>query len=818
MKKKFVRNKDSKLRLCLIAIIVTSIVIFISINALSLLEESMKQDLRKTQSGCSDYIVKSKDEGLFEFDGIEGADNLPVISLRGKLSSGSNYLGCNIWGVDYSRFLYVFGDTYNESGDVEYPISIDDNQIIVSPKIFDKLKLNTNDKVELSFKGVAFELNVVCAPKDNYFAQSNDEDIIVSKAIFSDLIENSDKKASVLYLYNINDKSNFKNKFTEKYPDLVISDAIDPVYISQNMMTYYGVELFIFIFILMVAFDIIGSSGKIYIIEKSKEIGTLRSVGYTKASIMSKYKTMALRLAMKGIISAIIFGTIGILAAAKFVIGLKDPLKGIDIIFYAVALVFTFVVMVFMCLTSFKKPLKKLFEKTDRALILEDASSDLKVNTMKSYNFVFILISICLCILFCLDIKMNMYASMVLSTIYFVALFRAIKFVFMIFSDKIRKNVKRGTFTIALKNVSGNYYLRKTLNLTMIVSFFIIIIGSLIFSVLSAMTSFYKDYNVDAFVRTENNVELSADELEDIRSLDEVTYLYPYYRGNSTVRVNSTSRKLTVLAVDDLTEFDKECISLHLKWLSGFDPASFNTGNNAVVSEILMVRYDLKLGDEIEFDDGTHQKKYRIVASTPSLQELGDLVYVSRYDKEMFDGSVINGIYLKSNNVKVLEDKISGILYDKDLIFKDVTSIRENDMINGMQVIIFFVMFALLVALTSVTGIYSNYKLSYIMRRKELAILGSVGYSKKMILGILSKEVGIISLLSFVVGSGILLLLKKPLEIFLRFVDLPIQIQINLYLYVGLFIVIVFMMMMNIILAKRSCRNINNALIEEIKR
>jgi ABC-type antimicrobial peptide transport system permease subunit len=104
------------------------------------------------------------------------------------------------------------------------------------------------------------------------------------------------------------------------------------------------------------------------------------------------------------------------------------------------------------------------------------------------------------------------------------------------------------------------------------------------------------------------------------------------------------------------------------------------------------------------------------------------------------------------------------------------------------------------------------------MRRKEMAILGSVGYSNKMILSILSKEVSIISLLSFVVGSGILLLLKKPLEIFLRFVDLPIQIQINLYLYIGLFIVIVFMMMMNIILAKRSCRNINNALIEEIKR
>lgn len=76
----------------------------------------------------------------------------------------------------------------------------------------------------------------------------------------------------------------------------------------------------------------------------------------------------------------------------------------------------------------------------------------------------------------------------------------------------------------------------------------------------------------------------------------------------------------------------------------------------------------------------------------------------------------------------------------------------------------------------------------------------------------------IISLLSYVVGGGILLVLKKPLEIFLSFVDLPVQIQINLYIFAGLFIIILFMTMINIILAKRSCRNVNEDLIEEIKR
>ena len=114
MKKRCSKNRDSKLTLCLIAVIVTSIIIFISINALSLLEESMKQDLRQTQAGCSEYVVKSKDGNLFEFDGNIEAESLPIISLRGKIASGSDYLGCNIWGVDYNKFLYVFGDTYKK--------------------------------------------------------------------------------------------------------------------------------------------------------------------------------------------------------------------------------------------------------------------------------------------------------------------------------------------------------------------------------------------------------------------------------------------------------------------------------------------------------------------------------------------------------------------------------------------------------------------------------------------------------------------------------------------------------------------------------
>lgn len=127
-------------------------------------------------------------------------------------------------------------------------------------------------------------------------------------------------------------------------------------------------------------------------------------------------------------------------------------------------------------------------------------------------------------------------------------------------------------------------------------------------------------------------------------------------------------------------------------------------------------------------------------------------------------------------------------------------------------------MFAMLVMLTSIAGIYSNYKLSYIMRKKEFAILGSVGYNKKHILSILLKEVIIISLLSYFVGIVVLALIKKPLEIILGYIELPIDIQMNPIIFLALLIVVCMMMLINIVLAMKSCKSINKSLVEEIKR
>ncbi len=812
-----VKKKDVKLILYLITVIVTAATIFISINSLILLEESMKQDLRQTTVGNADLILQHKDSELFGLSEIENANTLANLALKGKLLSEGEDAWCNIWGVDYPKFKEVFGNPFNKKGDVTYPDSLQEGQILVAPKIYNKLKLSNGSKVQLTFYGATLEFEAVCAPVDNYFAKSNDELVIVNKNALVELLDDQEKTVSVAYLYDVEDKEFTQKQLAEEYPHLDIKEAIDPEYISENMMTYYGVEMMIFVFILFVAQDILNSTGKIFVMERARQVGTLRSVGMTKINLKKLYKKVVTSLAVKGIIIAVLLGTLGIFVASKEVVGLINPLDAFDIRYYVVALIFTSSVIYMMCSNSFKKPLNKLLEKTERALLIEDVSAEIKFEKEKKYDFIFVLLFLVLIVVLNLDFRLNAYIAMLFTCLMYVSLYKTVKYLFSFMVKAVKRSVRKGTGIIAVKNVVGNFYLRKTLELTMIISLFIIIIGVLIFSVLDAMTSFYKDYKVDAFIRTESGA-FTNNEITQVESIEGITYVYRYHSGDVRIKTDLGERKVSVLGIDNPIEFDEECINLHLKWLEGFDTAEFNEGHYTIVNEIVMNRFELNLGDSIRLDDGSMEQEYKIVATTTSLQELGDLIYISRYDTEFDNGSIINGLYVKSNQMKVLEEEVSDIFYERGCRFKDVTEMRENDLTNGMQIILFFVMFAMLVMLTSIAGIYSNYKLSYIMRKKEFAILGSVGYNKKHILSILLKEVIIISLLSYFVGIVVLALIKKPLEIILGYIELPIDIQMNPIIFLALLIVVCMMMLINIVLAMKSCKSINKSLVEEIKR
>lgn len=806
---------DNKLILCVVTLVITTLTIFVALNALPLLEESLKLDLRKTTVGESEYTVTHKDNELFQGLSNEGFEKLDILALDGTIE-GEKDANINIWGANYNDFKKVFGNTYQERGEVDFPDSLNEDELLISPELSDKLNISNGSKVNINLYDQQIPVTVKIAPKDNFFVISNEDLAILNGDILYDELGLDNDLVSLSYLYSVDD-GNIIDNLIDENGNLYIRESIDPEYISGNMSTYYGVEALILVFILLIASDIVKSTALIYVSERSKFIGTLRSNGAEKKSILKLFTKISLRIMQIGSIIGMILGFGLILVFASTAIGMENPFDSIDIIFLGISIVITLAIAVFLTTTSFRKPVKQLLLQSDRSLILDDVSKDMQYEVNKKHHIIYPILLIILIPLGFLVSEFNMYVILLYSIILIYILIKSIKVLFTAITTYIRRKTGKGTTLIAGKNVGSNIYLRKTLSLTSTISLFITIVGILIFSILFAMTSFYQDYKSDAFIRVDDELSFNEEEISQLESLPHITDTYKYYSGNVTINGEDSQRQVVVVGLDDPIEYDENFFNMQTTWLEGFEPSTFNEDKNAIISQVTSNRFGFELGEEIKLDDGDIEENYTIVGITPSLQELGDLTYISRYDSDFANGANYNGVYIRSTDTEALEEDAEDIFFDREFRYRDVSEMQENDVTNGMQVIIFFVAFAGLVALTSITGIYSNYKLSYIMRKKEFAVLYSSGYSKKHILKILVSEIIIISSIGYIIGFLVLLIVKKPLENLMELVELPISLNIRPEIFLAMFIVVAIMTLINIILAVKFSRISKDRVVEELK-
>ncbi|BCJ93196.1 ABC transporter permease [Anaerocolumna cellulosilytica] len=810
-------SKEHKLFLCLMTVIVTSLTLFTAFNALPLLEESIKQDLRQTTVGEADYVVTPKESALFEVPTIENGKSLNILALEGGITK-ERYAKVFIWELDYSKFLEVFGNTYMEKGEVTLPVTLNENQVLIMPDTSDKLNINEGDLVEFTVYGQKIYAEAVIAPRDNFFVKANGEVVVMGAEILRTALDIKENQVTLSYIYKTEKGADIKANLQKQNNEIIVKEAIDPEYISANMTTYYGIDFLILVFILLIARDILKSTGLIYVTERSRFIGTLRSNGAEKRLIVRLFSNIGIKVALKGSLFGMMIGMALLITFARFGIGLTNVLQAIDIIFLAIAVIGTGAVMTILSLLSFQRPVKQLLCKSDRSLLLENVSAEMQHEKERKMDYIYCILLLVFIILSFFLSRWDMGAVLLYVITFTFILIKSMKYLFLKLKKTIQQKTGKGLFLIAAKNVGTNVYLRKTLSLTITISLFITIIGILIFSVLDAMTSFYRDYKSDAYIRVEDGKGFSDTELDKVERLSDITDTYLYYTGKVTIVTKEDERQVKVVGLDDPIDYNDNFMNLNLDWVKGFDIATFTQSRNAILSEILCNRFGFQLGDTVTLYDGESQKDYYIAGITPSLQELGDAIYISRYDSEFLGGSIKNGLYLKCTNMANMEDSIENILYERTYTFKDVTEMKQNDVTNGMQIIIFFVSFATLVGMASITGIYSNYKLSYMMRRKEFAILVSTGYSKKNIFHILMGEITLISLIGYLIGMLIMWVIKKPLESLMKFVELPIELNLSGLIFLALFFVVLINTLLNIVLAHKSSQLSAEGIIEVLKK
>lgn len=795
-------KKEARIPLILITIVITCMTIFASMNVVNLIKQSMEQDIRGSKVGTSDYVLYDKKFNAFKEIKIEDSSSLGVFSSNGLVTYKDKELKCDFWGVDLSKFQDVFGNVIENQCALSKDFVKD--EIIINKNVSEKLGISDNDTVKIKISGLEIEFKVLCINENNNFLNSNESIVLVPREVLTDKLKIESDYVTSQYIYN---SSISKEELISKVDneDMVTEKSISNEMINSNLKSYYGVLGIIFVIILCSSYDILESANRIFIIQRCNYIGTLRSIGMTKKKIKRIFSGFALGIALIGSILGTALGEVCINLYNTYILKL-DKLNQSPEDFLITAVI-TIAIGIAITIYSTISPLNNILKKSDKEILLNSTSVYVD-NTLKPINYISLVVLIgLLIILNTMEIKSNMFlvSALVLA---FIALLNILKVLYWAINKLLSSKPERGVFFISIKNTINNFFVRKTISTTITISLFLLLICTLAFSTLKGLSSFYYDYYADAFLRVDDSfLEEDRDVIKNCDSIKD------YYFYNSSELLFNDDKKIAILSVDDPMRLEKNFINLKIKWTEGFNNEDFNNDFNIVITKILADRYSLALGDKVECSDGDLSNKYNIVGIADTLQELGDISFISKYESVKKD----NGVYLISNSDKNMDNELSSKLTCTNYKYKSIDEMIEKDEKNSKQLFMLFYAFAIFIAISNLVGIYSNYKLSYIFRRKELATMYSYGYRISSLTKMIIYEVLFSSMIGFVYALGSTFIIVNILEKVMKSIEIPIPLTYSKETIIVLFVIIFCVSIINLFLAVGYVGKSKKKLIENLK-
>jgi putative ABC transport system permease protein len=267
--------------------------------------------------------------------------------------------------------------------------------------------------------------------------------------------------------------------------------------------------------------------------------------------------------------------------------------------------------------------------------------------------------------------------------------------------------------------------------------------------------------------------EADSELLKGISEIDGVKSTIGTYELNLVELVNPSFYLNTVYGIDDEEFF--EFIRAEQTEEAADAIKELGNGRNAIVTNLLKSKLGLKKGDKITIDFKHSKQEYTVTGFVESSFKIGNIIFIpSSYMMEDAGLNYYTNVYIKTDKDAATVTNEIKRKYLKNVLLIQTTK-ELVDMNQGQLDSIFNVIksFSVLAMLIGVIGIINNLIISFIERKRYLAIFRSIGMSKKtqkkMILiesftiGVLGVVFGIISacamlsiipnILQFILGS-----------------------------------------------------------------
>jgi len=792
---KSIKEKKFRTFLILFAIAVSSALFFAS-NAISSTIEKIYINKLSSSYGNSNIIIYSGDKSpskYFSMNKIQ-KESSNIDYAIGSTSESAIYkinndetMTFNLRGFNFNELQLMNPVSFMDSSDDEM---FTGKKIIISKFASDKYNKKIGDSIELKINNSRYKFTVWgIAAQTGFF--SNDGQTISAIVPLETLNSIMDTKGMVSAIYIKSKDSVNKEEVIEDlkpiYKDYEVERTINDEDLKQQVSGFTTPFMMMTIVVLFMSIFITYTAFKVIAMEKLPVIGTFRSIGATKK--MTDF-ILILESLCYGVIGGIIgcFMGIGILYIMTWVTT-PDWMKGnsVQINFSISQLLAAFILAVLISFISAILPIIRVSKLPVKDIVLNEIEGENSKNKL----WKLILGILLLCVSFgAPNIVPKNYAlyidgiCMVLAVASVVLLVPFITNIFIKIFEKIYVFILGNEGLLAAKNLRENKSLLNNISLLAIGISALLMINTVSYSVGVEVLDAYSKFNVDIEMWG-NMLDKNTERL--VQNVDGVSDTYGVY--SSSVKLADSSR--TIDSVEGVSS--NKYLQFYDQKL-GDNPGEIfkelNEDRNILVTDSLLSRIDLKVGDYINFEMGKNKRQYKIIGTFNSVMYNGNYALIGeKYLKNDMGIRYYSAIYAKTNkDPQTVLNNIKDKLANMRLSLMTKEEMQTENKKSNDQMFNVLNAFSIMALVIGIFGVLNNLLISFMERKRSLAIFRSVGMSKSQIIKVIFIE----SLSGGIVGgtvgvfAGILMIQIVPKVT--EAMNLPLEINYLWTLFVYAFL------------------------------
>ncbi len=691
--------------------------------------------LRPNDNSPSDFFTmtgvnKYKDKFEYSIGAIEAA-------CQYETQEGE-YKSINLLGIDFNQ-LKTMSNIVLESAEDVYPFS--GEKVIISKNTAEKYGFSIGNTIEININGEKIALSICgIAQPSGVFQEYGGGIVAVVPQRVPEAVFKVKGMGNIAFIKakDPRDIDTIIGILSKEYKSYTVREAVSSEEVDQQVGGIATTFLLVTIVVAVMSIFIIYSSFKVITTERIKVMGTFRSVGATK-------KMSDLVLILESIIYGIIGGVLGCFLGGIILyfmtwimvpdwMGGENPIIAFSFLYlveaFVLALVLSIVSSIIPILKASNIPLKEIILGMAEKESEKSKSSMVKL----SIGSVFILSAIIVPPLLKNDMALPLGIVCVLLLMSgIVMLVPYMTKVFIILVQGFFSLVFGNEGVLAVKNLRNEKNITTNISLLGIAIASLLMINTVTYGALVEMNDYYTKTPLFQLYAWISNGNMDGDFEQLVRTIPGVKDARGFYNTEG-IEVKGKNSSINVLEGVDRSQY----LNYWNMQIDGNRQAIINeldNERNIIMGVMLRNRLNVKAGDFITLMMKNGERKYKVIGFMNTAHESGSYALISDKYFKMDQGTeAFSGVRIKTDAdyKKVSNEFIKRFSKSKPET-KSISEIANSDIEKNQQqfnVVKCFILISLIIGIMSVTN---NLIISFIQRRRSIAMFRSIGMSKRQL-------------------------------------------------------------------------------------